>query len=270
MPFANLHNFELFYELHGDEEGEPLFLIAGFASGAWIWFKQIDELSKHFQVITFDPRGISKSSINRDLTVSIQSISDDIANLLDELKIEKANILGASFGGFVAQEFALKYPERLNKLVLACTSFGGKNHISPSIEVLMAFASTENLNSLDRVRKYMIPAFTSEFVKNNAAEVDKVCHLREQNIVPEIVYFQQLQSATIFDAESRISKIEAKTLILTGDKDGVVPMQNSKNLAETIPNSTLKIIENGGHLFFIEKADKFNQFVTDFILNRNK
>ena len=172
-----------------------------------------------------------------------------------------------SFGGFVAQEFALKYPERLNKLVLACTSFGGKNHVAPSIEVLMAFASTENLNSLDRVRKYMIPAFTSEFVKNNAAEVDKVCNLREQNIVPEIVYFQQLQSATTFDTESRISNIQAPTLILTGDKDGVVPMQNSKNLAEAIPNSSLKIIENGGHLFFIEKANEFNKVVKDFILS---
>ena len=265
MPFANLHNFKLFYESFG--EGEPLILVAGFASGAWIWFKQIDELSKHFRVITFDPRGISKSVIDSSLTVSIQLIADDIASLLDELKITKANILGTSFGGFVAQEFALKYPERLNKLVLACTSFGGKNHVAPSIEVLMAFASTENLNSLDRVRKYMIPAFTSEFVKNNAAEVDKVCNLREQNIVPEIVYFQQLQSATIFDAESRIANISAETLILTGDKDGVVPMQNSKNLAETIPNSSLEIIENGSHLFFIEKADEFYRIVKDFIFS---
>ncbi len=265
MPFAKLKNICLFYESHG--AGEPLVLISGFASGAWNWFKQTGELAKDFRVITFDPRGVAHSKISDDLvsTVSIQTIADDVANLLDELNIEKANVLGISFGGFVAQEFALNYPERLAKLILACTSFGGANHVPPAPEVLSAFASTDNLNTLERIRKFMRPAFTPEFAERNADEVEKVCVLREQNIVPEKVYFQQLFSAMTFDTATRISQIKAETLILTGNADVVVPMQNSINLSNSIPNARLEIIEGGSHLFFIENAKEFNKIVTDFV-----
>jgi len=265
MPFANLKDFHLYYESTG--AGEPLILISGFASGAWNWFKQIEDLAKYFRVITFDPRGVARSEISEDLafTISICAIADDVANLLDELEIEKANVLGVSFGGFVAQKFALNYPERLNKLILACTSCGGKNHVAPAPEVLAAFAPNKNFNTSERIRKFMRPAFTNEFAAKNAAEVEKVCVLREQNVVPEKVYSQQLYSATIFDTEAKISQIKAETLILTGDSDVVVPLQNSMNLSNLIPNAQLKIIKGGSHMFFIEQAEEFNKIVTDFV-----
>ena len=255
----------LSYESHGT--GEPLVLISGFASGAWIWFEQIEELSRHFQVITFDPRGVSRSKfeITETPLVSIQLIAEDICQILDELGIEKANVLGTSFGGFVAQEFALNHANRLNKLILACTSFGGQNHVPPSMEVLMSFASTDSLNSSERIRKYIQPAFTEEFRNNNQELVEKVCKLREENVVPETVYFQQLQSAMTFNKENDVSKIQAETLVITGINDKVVPMQNSVNLANLITNSKLEIIENGSHLFFIEQAPKFNEIITNFL-----
>lgn len=263
MPNDRLESRNIFYEIYG--EGDPLILIPGFASGAWSWFGQVGDLSKDFRVITFDPRGIANSKIPDAENVSLETIAGDIAALLDELKIERANVLGASFGGFAAQEFALAFPERLNKLILACTSFGGVNHIAPAWEVLIAFVSTEEMNSSARIRKFMIPAFTPEFRALNSAIVEKVCLLREQNIVPENVYLAQLRAATTFDAEKRIDKITAETLVLTGDVDIVVPSQNSYNLAKTIPNATLKVIKGGSHMFFIEKADEFNKIVKDFL-----
>ena len=137
---------KLYYESRG--AGEPLVLIPGFAAGAWTWFEQIEELAKTFRVITFDPRGVSRSPLgeNPAEAISLAANASDIADLLDFLEIEKANVLGVSFGGFVAQEFALKFPERLNKLVLACTSFGGKNHVAPDLEVLAAFVAAGDLN----------------------------------------------------------------------------------------------------------------------------
>ncbi len=255
---------EIYYESHGT--GEPLVLIAGFASGAWQWFKQIDDLSRNFRVITFDARGISRSKLDENETVSIKEIANDVCEILDELEIEKASILGTSFGGFVAQEFALRYPERLNKLILACTSFGGIKHVLPdNIEALSAFSSISNLNSLERIRKFMIPAFTKDFAENHANVIEQVCKLREQNKVPESVYLQQLQAATTFDMQAKTLQILAETLVVTGDKDQVVPMQNSINLANMIPKAELKIVENSGHLFFIEQAEKFNRIVKEFV-----
>jgi pimeloyl-ACP methyl ester carboxylesterase len=254
---------KLFYESRG--AGEPLVLIPGFASGAWAWFRQIEDLSRRFRVITFDPRGVSRSTTADGETVTLEIISRDIAGLLDELEIEKANVLGASFGGFVAQEFALAFPERLNKLILACTSFGGKNHVAPDLEILMAFASTGDLNKSERIRKFMVPAFTPEFRLLHAETVEKICSLREQHVVPENVYMAQLAAATSFDAEQRAAGIAAETLILTGDADVVVPPQNSYNLASAVPNAKLKVIEGGSHMFFIEKAEEFNAAVLKFL-----
>lgn len=263
MSVLESNDGSIYYNSAGG--GEALILIPGFASGAWTWFRQIEDLAENSQVITFDPRGISQSRIADGAEVSLAAIADDAAALLDELKIEKASVLGVSFGGFVAQEFALKYPHKLNKLILACTSFGGKNHVAPSLEVLAAFAALEDLNKKERIRKFIVPAFTPEFLAYQADIVEHFCRLREQNFVPETIYMQQLLAATTFDAEARITGIQAETLILTGNADIVVPPQNSVNLAQAIPNARLKIIENGSHLFFVEKAGEFNQAVTDFI-----
>lgn len=256
-------DLRLYYEIHG--AGEPLILIPGFASGAWNWFRQIEDLARSFQVVIFDPRGVSRSQISGDATFTLEEIVKDVADLLDNLKIERATVLGASFGGFVAQELALAFPQKVNKLILACTSFGGKNHVAPDLEVLMSFASLENLNQPTRIRKFMIPAFTPEFRTAHKAVVEQTCQLREQNVVPENVYLAQLQAAATFDAEPRIKGIKATTLVLTGDTDVVVPPQNSLNLAGAISNAKLETVANSGHMFFIEKADKFNQIVTKFI-----
>jgi pimeloyl-ACP methyl ester carboxylesterase len=265
MPFANFDNFQLYYEIHG--EGEPLVLISGFASGAWIWFEQIKQLSKHFRVIIFDSRGVSRSKISdKEIgSVNIETIADDITRILDDLNIKKTHILGASYGGFVAQEFAINHPERLNKLVLVCTSFGGVNHVSPDLDVMLAFASTEAMNSSERIKKFMKPAFTKEFIENKFNVFIKVCELRSANPVPLNVYSQQLVSATTFDLQKYVRHISAETLVITGGFDQIVPMQNSVNLSNLIPNATLEVVENGSHLFFIEQAEKFNKIVTEFL-----
>lgn len=265
MAYAHFENFQLFYETRG--AGEPVVLIPGFASGAWAWNWQVEDLSKQFQVVTFDPRGISQSKIYGEKSVisSMRDFAEDVSRLLDYLKIEKAHILGASFGGFVAQEFALVFAERLNKLILACTSFGGANHVAPDSEVLAAFVATDDLNKAERIRKFMIPAFLPGFREKRGDIIEKVCRMREQNIVPENIYLAQLQAATTFDLERQAANIEAETLVLTGDADPVVPPQNSYNLAAAIPNATLKVIKGASHLFFVERADEFNQTVKKFL-----
>jgi pimeloyl-ACP methyl ester carboxylesterase len=263
MPTAIINNIQIYYESHG--AGEPLVLIPGFASGVWIWFKQIEELAKSFRVITFDPRGVSRSD-KPQAAITIKTIADDVAALLEQLNIEQAHILGASFGGFVAQEFVLAYPQKVKSLILCCTSFGGAKHIPPSMEVLTAFASTKGLNTEERVRENLLLAFNRTYVETHKEEIDKVCELRATNVVPEYVYTQQLQAAVMFDASERVSQIQTPTLVLTGDNDSIVPPQNSRNLAALIPNAELKFINGGSHLFFIEQAEEFNQTVRESVV----
>ena len=267
MSFIHLDETELYYESHGD--GEPLVLVPGFASGAWSWRWQVEDLAREFRVITFDPRGVAGSRLKGGASVSIADIADDISSLLDELEIDAAHVLGISFGGFVAQEFALRHPDRLKKLILASTSFGGPNHVAPPMEVLAAFSATNGLNSPERIRKYMTMGFTPSFVQDHGEVVDEFCTLRERNAVPEEVYRQQLASAVTFNAEDRVGAIKSETLVLTGDKDAVVPPENSENLASMIPEARRQTIKGGGHMAFVEQAGEFNAIVREFLAGSN-
>lgn len=262
MPKIRTGEIELYYEEHGT--GAPFVLIPGFSNGLWIWFKQVTALAQKFRVITFDPRSIARS-FAPDEPISIRLIADDVAALLNALEIKRAHILGASFGGFVAQEFALAYPQTTRSLILCCTSFGGANHIPPPLTTLQAIASTKGLNTEDRVRENLLLAFSPEYLERNKEEVERIIELRAANHVPEYAYQRQLQAAIVFNTEARISEIKVPTLIVTGDEDIIVPFDNSKNLAAKIRDARLVIIEGGSHTFFIERADEFNETVTDFI-----
>ena len=217
MPKASVNGFKLHYEIEGD--GVPLVLVPGFASGREIWSMQTPALSRNFRVISFDPRGVAESD-NPDGPQSIALLADDLALLLLALHVPSAHIVAVSFGGFVAQEFALKYPLMTRKLVLCCTSFGGPNHVKTDMDL----TQTRDLNS------------------------------------------NQFDAAVAFNAESRVAGIRSETLVLSGDQDNIVPVPNSRNLAAKIPGAKLCIVEGGGHTFFIERAEEFNQIVTDFIL----
>ena len=221
MPKVSVNGFRLYYEIEGD--GEPVVLIPGFAAGRETWVGQTPSLSRNFRIITFDPRGVSESD-KPDGPQSISLLADDLARLLQALGISRAHIVGASFGGFVAQEFALKYPFMTRKLVLCCTSFGGANHVQPEPDTLKLVASAKKLN------------------------------------------MGQFEAATSFDVESRVEGIRSQTLVLSGDADEIVPVQNSRNLAAKIPGAQLRIIEGGSHTFFSERAEEFNQILIDFLL----
>lgn len=219
MPKASVNGFKLHYEIEGD--GEPLVLIPGFSSGLSQWTRQTPALSRQFRVISFDPRGVDESD-KPEGPQSIGLLADDLALLFLALHVPSAHVLGVSFGGFVAQEFALKYPLMTRKLVLCCTSFGGPNHVPPESQTL-DLAATRELNS------------------------------------------SQFEAALSFNAESRVGGIRRPTLIVSGDADAIVPVQNSRNLAAKIPGAELRIIEGGSHTFFVDRADEFNEIVTEFL-----
>lgn len=231
MPKVPIDGFQLYYESEGD--GEPLVLIPGFASGRSLWLRQVGPLARHFRVISFDPRGVAQSDKPEgEQTISL--LSDDIAALLQFLGIASAHVVGVSFGGFVAQEFALRHRGMVRKLVLCCTSFGGPNHVVPD------------------------PQIMSEIMQPRAA-----------GEVSEDMYRVQLQAAVSFNAEDRLAAIASPTLIVSGDADVIVPVQNSRNLASKIPNAELRLVHGGSHTFFMEQqADEFNQVVTEWLLRK--
>ncbi len=262
MPVIKAGEIQLYYESYG--EGEPLVLIPGFRTGLWLWFKQTGTFAEKFRTIVFDPRGIGRSG-NLEGALTIKTIADDVAGLLSALGIERAHILGASFGGFVAQEFAISYPQMTGSLILCCTSSGGAGHVLPPVSALQSLATIEKLNMEERTRQNLLMAFSPKFAGEQPDEIERVIELRLRNPVTDAAHFAQLQAAAHFDTSARVSHITAPTLVLTGDEDTIVPPVNASNLAAQIPHARLKVIAGGSHMFFIEQPEKFNHTVIEFI-----
>ena len=119
MPYTNVNGINLYYEIYG--EGYPVVLIEGLGSQLQSWATQVPIYSKHFKVIVFDNRGAGKSD-KTEFGYSIQDMAQDTALLMDELGIERAHIVGKSMGGMIGQWLAINHPEKVQKLVMGCSS----------------------------------------------------------------------------------------------------------------------------------------------------
>jgi len=119
VPKVKVNDIEINYDVEG--EGEPLVLIHGLSGSTRHWFFQIPEFSKHFRVIAYDVRGHGQTDKPKQ-EYSIKLFADDLRGLMDKLGVDKAHIIGLSMGGYIAQQFALDYPDKVKSLVLADTA----------------------------------------------------------------------------------------------------------------------------------------------------
>jgi 3-oxoadipate enol-lactonase len=235
--------------------GEPLLLVHGLGYARWGWEPVLEPLERSFDLILFDNRGIGESDAPPG-PYTVAELAADAAQVLDEAVVERANVLGTSLGGMVAQELALTAPERVDRLVLACTTPGGPE----------AFPMPERT-----VQLMTGGATLRQFVENALAPgpdpelVDRILRHREATAQPLDAWSAQAAAGATFDALGRIARVEAPTLILHGTEDAVVDSRNSSLLASRIPDSRVELFPGGGHLFFWEQPDRFVDVVTEFL-----
>ena len=150
MPIANLEHINLYYETHG--KGEPLVLISDIGQDSQSWEFIINNLSRHFQVITFDNRCCGQSDyVNKKFTIKDMAI--DTVGLLDFLDIQAAHILGHGMGGFIALELAINYPKRIFKLILEDTTpySSLRNNFSNILEYLFCFFNISTIHVINSI-----------------------------------------------------------------------------------------------------------------------
>lgn len=258
----NVNGINLYCEIHGS--GEPLLLIEGFGYSSWMWYRQVPELSKHYQLIVFDNRGVGESD-KPDVPYSIEMMADDAAGLLKALGIKKAHVLGVSMGGYIAQSLASRYPWLVRSLILCCTSFGGPKAVPMPPETMQILTDINGLTPEEILTRGMSAAFTEEYFQANPGEIKKIVGWRLANPQPLYARRHQWNAVARADLEEDTKKITAPTLIMTGTNDRVVPAENSRKIAQMIAGSRLVEFPGQGHLFFIEKAGEFNQEVLTFL-----
>jgi pimeloyl-ACP methyl ester carboxylesterase len=263
MSIAPSNSINLYYEVHG--AGPNLVLIEGIGYHTWMWFRQLPAFTPRFRTLIYDNRGVGRSDMPEGPYNHGQN-ADDLAGLLDYLGWERTHVLGISMGGFIAQEIALKYPQRVNRLVLAATAFGGPNMVPVPRDALAAMMPDPKLMLRERiVRAAPISYGDPGWPEKNPDTFEQIIRWREERPQPPQAAMAQAMAAVTFNTEDRLKDITAPTLVITGAEDRVVPPRNAELLAEKIPGARLVTIAGAGHLGFIEKSDEFNEAVIDFL-----
>jgi len=261
MPKIQVNDINLFYETQG--EGEPLLLIYGLAGRGNCFLYQTPELSKHFRTITFDNRGVGDTD-QPDESYSIAQMADDAAGLLDALGIDSAYVFGVSMGGMIAQELVLQHPPKVRKLALGCTHNGVKRCVPSPDWVTEIFKSLPGKPREQVVRECTAFNYSPHTQKHNPQLIESLVPLFVDNRQRLKPYLNQIGAVYGFDAYDRLPQITTPTLVLTGTDDVLIPPANAKIIAERIPNARLIEFSEGGHLFFIEKADEVNRALLNF------
>jgi 3-oxoadipate enol-lactonase len=244
---------KLAWERHGS--GEPLLLIHGLGYARWGWEPVVERLARSFDVILFDNRGIGESDAPPGPYTAAE-LAADASQVLDEAGVERAYVLGTSLGGMVAQELALAEPERVDRLVLACTTPGGPESFP------MPEQTVQLLTSGATLRQFVENALAPE---PDAQLVERILRHRERTAQPVEAWSAQAAAGATFDALDRIAGIAAPTLILHGTEDAVVDSRNTALLALRIPGARVELFPGGGHLFFWEQPERFVAVVTEFL-----
>ncbi len=256
---------ELYYELHGD--GPPLVLVMGIGYDSSLWtLAQVPVLSTQFQVILVDNRDAGRSSKARQ-PYTIADMADDLAGLLDELGIQRSHVLGLSMGGMIAQEFALRHGDRLDRLVLAGTGAAPARSAVDPIHIWNWVKANDATGEMFGGQQF-VSLFSTAFLRNHQAVRD-TAELLANNPYPMSpeAYGRQAAAYLQFDALDRLAAITAPTLVIVGEQDLLTPPWIVREVAEAITGARLEVIPGDGssHLVAIERPDDFNRLVSTFL-----
>jgi pimeloyl-ACP methyl ester carboxylesterase len=268
MPHLKSNGVNLYYEEHGS--GEPLVLIMGFTVSSIGWHWNVPAFAEDFRTIVFDNRGVGQSD-KPDAPYSMQMFAEDTVGLLDGLNIDKAHVFGISMGGMIAQEFALRYPQRVKTLILGCTNCGGPNAVlSKDPDVLNILNNIESVDVQQAALAMTKVAVTPWFMQKRMDILLQMNQMSIQHPTPKHGMVRQMQAIQGHDTYARLSLISMPTLVVTGKEDGLVPPENSLTLAQRIPNADLVLLSNASHLFNVELPEATGEVVKSFIQRRRE
>ncbi len=262
MPKVKVNDIHLYYEVYG--QGEPLVVIMGLGANTHGWDMQIPTFSREFQVVAFDNRGSGRSD-KPATRYTIRLFADDTAGLMDALGIASAHVYGQSMGGLIAQELALSYPQRVRALLLGSTSCGGRQAVAASPEHLTLMASLNTLSPEEAAEKGLPLLYSDEFTARKRQELIARSLAEAELRPPPDAFGRQVQAAVRHKAYDRLPQIRCPTLIISGSEDKIVPAENSRILAERIPNAELVVLPKAGHGYLVECAEESNAIVLDFL-----
>jgi pimeloyl-ACP methyl ester carboxylesterase len=262
IPFATVDAGGVTLAYHESGAGEPVIFIGGLASTMDTWSPPvIERLSQKFRVIVFDNRGTGYSGETGE-PFSVPLFARDTAALMDALGISRAHILGHSMGASIAQELTLTFPEKVGRLVLVAGDCGGAEAVKMSADILARLKDRSGTiaEQIDRMFSLLFPRAwldTHDPLQYCPEVYEKTA---------EAVVARQIDAFYSWTGScSRLCGLRVPVLVMTGDSDEVVPLKNSRILAERIPGSEFMVFPGGGHGLMYQFPDRFCDEVIRFL-----
>ncbi len=262
VPFVELRGSRFYYERGG--QGPPLLVLNG--TGGDLRRKPgilESPLPDSFEVLCHDQRGLGQTD-QPDTAYSMADYAHDAASLLDALHWSDCHVMGVSFGGMVAQEFAIRHPDRVKRLVLACTSSGGEGGASFPLHTLNDLTPQDRpLKTLELIDTRM----NSEWIRKNPEAVKNILsalapgqELENGDEDRAVGSDRQMEARKEHDTWQRLQQISKPVFCCGGLHDGIAPTENMRQLAEKIPNAELEFFE-GGHLFLTQDPRAWKKII---------
>jgi len=273
MPFADVNGIKIKYHIMG--EGENLIFISGWGMDHRVWMHQASYFRDRYRVIVFDNRGVGEST-DDGKRLSTYILAKDVVGLLDYIGVDRANVVGNSLGGMIAQELAINFPKRVDKLILSSTTSrlsiktrrnfikNLKNALKNDVEILFDIAPERPM--LNRAINHILSmTFSREFLERNGELIRDILksNLSKEGYVHTLI--RQAGAAIRHDTRKRLYRIKSKTLILAGENDILIPPSEGEQLARGIEGSIYILIKNCPHSIQMEKPDEFNYYVENFL-----
>jgi 3-oxoadipate enol-lactonase len=258
MPTVSVNSSELYYQETGC--GYPLILLHGLGSSGGDWWFQTPAFAPHFHVILPNLRGHKHSSTLRG-PISMYTLAADIAQLMEALEIPQAHVLGLSLGGLVGQVLAIDFPAKVNRLILVNTFA----RLWPT-----SLREAYTLARRMAVARLLPPITIAQVVARDLFPKPDQVDLREEVLrrigVNDVASYRQLMTTIRrFDSRSRLDRIAAPTLLITGDRDAVVPRGCQQQLVRGIRKIQWHIVRDSGHATPVDQPEEFNRVVLEFL-----
>lgn len=249
------------FEEHG--KGHPIILLHAFPLSRRMWRRQFDSLVKaNYRVIAPDLRGFGESSNFADIN-SMEAMAQDVAELTDNLKIEKAVIGGLSMGGYVAFNFFRLFPRKAAALVLCDTNSAADTDEKRESRFEM-IEKIEEQGSQALIEN-MLPGLVSDFTKSNN---NKLMNALEQMFADadRQALIAALRGMAERESQDELLKsIDIPTLLIFGEEDSVTDLAVADSMKNRIPASRLSVVKNAGHYSNLEQPEQFNDVLLNFL-----
>ena len=262
MTLIALNDIELDVERAGS--GPPLLLIMGMSGTSLHWGEPfLHQLRRDFEVIVFDHRGVGASTRLSGGAITIAQMAEDASGLLSALEIERADVLGISMGGMVAQELALGHPEQVRSLGLGCTWCGGPGSAPTAPAVLQRLSEGMMSDERERALRAAFEANVSPSFAARAGAWEEFRAIAMRRAVAVPVIMAQMQACMAHDTSARLPGLTIPTTVVHGTLDEMRPVENGRMVASLIPDARLEIFEDVGHLYFWEQPERSAEIVRE-------